>query len=260
MIPVMFSYSGWNAAAYVAEEIREPRRNLPRALALGTLVVVVIYVGVNAAYLLRVPGGSFGADPAGSFAAGSLVGPWAASLVTAVTIVIVLSSISAMILAGPRVYYAMARDGLFFSSAARVHPRYHTPYVATIAQAMWASLLVVTGTFEQLLMYTGFAVVLFSSIAVASLFIVRRRDGSSARAFSAWGYPAAPAVFCLASLLLIVNAVREAPAIVAAGIAIVMAGIPMYWWLTRPSRLTAVDLPQTPAGTLSAAPALNPRP
>jgi APA family basic amino acid/polyamine antiporter len=259
MIPVMFSYSGWNAAAYVAEEIRDPRRNLPRALALGTLVVVVIYVGVNAAYLLRAPGRSLDADPASGFASDALLGSWTGSLLTAVTIVIILSSISAMVLAGPRVYYAMARDGLFFSSAARVHPRYRTPYVATIAQAVWASLLVATGTFEQLLMYTGFAVVLFAGVAVASLFVIRRREGSSSRAFSAWGYPAAPALFCLTSLLIIANAIREAPTVVATGFAIVFAGVPVYWWLTRTARLRAPgDVTTAATPNLSGTPVLNP--
>jgi APA family basic amino acid/polyamine antiporter len=258
MIPVMFSYSGWNAAAYVAEEIRDPRRDVPRALALGTLIVIVIYVGVNAAYLLRAPGQSLASDPATGFA-GMLLGSWTGSLLTALTIVIILSSISAMILAGPRVYYAMARDGLFFASAARVHARYRTPHVATIAQAIWASLLVLTGTFEQLLMYTGFAVVLFSGIAVASLFVVRRRERSSARAFSAWGYPVAPAVFCVASLLLMLNAVREAPAIVATGTVIVSAGVPIYWWLTRKVRAEGLaGLAPTPAANLPGAAALNP--
>jgi APA family basic amino acid/polyamine antiporter len=233
MIPVMFSYSGWNAAAYVAEEIRDPGRNVPRALGLGTLAVVLLYIGLNTMYLLTVPLGSFGGVKVGEIATTRLLGAWSASALTVVTIVIILSSISAMVLAGPRVYFAMARDGLFFSSAARVHPRYRTPHLATIAQAGWSTVLVLSGTFEQLLMYTGFAIILFAGIAVSSLFVVRRRDGASPRTFAAWGYPAAPLLFCVASLLIVLNAIREQPMVSLTGMAIILSGVPLYAWLTR---------------------------
>jgi basic amino acid/polyamine antiporter, APA family len=232
MIPVMFSYSGWNAATYVVEEIRDPRRNVPRALALGTVTVVLIYVGVNAMYLRATPLASFGGVGLGEVAAARLVGAWAASAFTGVTIVIMLSSISAMVLAGPRVYYSMARDGLFFASASRVHPRYRTPYVATIVQALWSALLVLSGTFEQLLIYTGFAVMLFAGVAVSSLVVVRRREAQSGRVFSAWKY-SGPLAFCLASLLIVVNAVLEEPIVSLTGIAVMLSGAPLYWWLDR---------------------------
>jgi APA family basic amino acid/polyamine antiporter len=136
----------------------------------------------------------------------------------------------------------MARDGLFFTSAARVHPRFHTPHVATIAQAVWSSLLVLSGTFEQLLMYTGFAVVLFAAIAVSSLFVTRRRYADAPRLFSAWGYPAAPALFCAASLLIVVSAVREQPVIVLTGLGIILSGVPLYWWLAARQRAAAARL------------------
>src|SRR4029079_3737727 len=123
------------------------------------------------------------------------------------------SSISAMILAGPRVYYAMARDGLFFSSAARCPHRLLPPRVATIAQAVWSSVLVLSGTFDQLLMYTGFAVVLFAAIAVSSLFETRRRYAGAPRLFSRGGYRAAPALFCGASLLIVGSAIVEQPGV-----------------------------------------------
>ena len=241
MIPVMFSYSGWNAATYVAEEIREPGRNVPRALALGTATVVLLYVALNAVYLYALPIASFGGVRVGETATARLLGQSAASALSATTIVIILSSISAMVLAGPRVYYAMARDGLFFTAASRVHPQYRTPYIAIASQAVWSTLLVLSGTFEQLLMYTGFAVLLFAGIAVASLFVVRRTAVTTTNGFAAWGYPGAPILFCLASFAIVANAIREQPVVSLTGLAIIASGIPLYWWFAyRASREVGV--------------------
>lgn len=241
MIPVMFSYSGWNAAAYVAEEVRDPGRNVPRALAIGTLAVVVIYIGINLVYLYAVPATEFarlGADgqiTAGVAVAERLLGSGAASLLSVLTVIIVVGSISAMVLAGPRVYFAMARDGVFFRFAGRVHPRYHTPAAAILAQATWSSLLVLSGTFSQLLTYTGFAVVLFAGVAVMALFVLRWKRPDEARPFRAWGYPVAPAVFAIASLLIVGNALVESTAPSLAGLALMAAGIPLYFWSIKRS-------------------------
>jgi len=142
---------------------------------------------------------------------------------------VMLSSLSAMTLAGPRVYFAMARDGAFFPAVARVHPRYRTPGIAIASQAAWSALLVLSGTFEQLLTYTGFAVVLFSGLAVLSLFFVHRRAQDGPRP-SAWGYPWGPAIFCVASFSIIVNATVTAPGPTLAGLAIMVSGLPIYWW------------------------------
>jgi APA family basic amino acid/polyamine antiporter len=235
LVPVMFSYTGWNAAAYLAEEVREPERNLPRALAIGTVTIVVLYLALNALYLRVVPREALvGSIGAGELAAGRLFGSAAASVFAAVAIVIILGSMSAMTLAGPRVYFAMARDGAFFPSAARVHPRYHTPAVAILAQAAWSAVLVLSGTFEQLLTYTGFAVILFAALAVLSLFVVRRRGGAQ-QTFRAWGYPWLPALFCAVSFAVVVNAIVRTPGVTLAGLGVMAAGIPLYWWMRRRS-------------------------
>ena len=242
LIPVMFSYSGWNAATYLAEEIREPSRNLPRALGLGTLIVVFIYVGLNVVYLFALPVQRFDIH-VGQNATAQLLGAGAASSLTALSALIMFSSVSAMVVAGPRVYYAMARDGLFFSSAARVHPRFRTPRTAIFAQALWSCVLVLSGAFGPLLTYTGFAVVLFAGIAVGSLFVTRRKFAGERRAFSAWGYPVAPAVFCIASFMIVVSSLREQPLASFAGLAIIAAGIPLFYWVQSAgrSRLLAED-------------------
>jgi len=240
LIPVMFTYSGWNAAAYVAEEIRDPSRKVPRALALGTGIVVVLYLLLNALYLYALPVERLaGVIETGDRAAEALFGPSAAGGLTALVLLALAGGVSAMVLAGPRVYFAMARDGLFLPAAARVHPRYRTPAVAILAQALWSALLVLSGTFEQLLIYTGFAVVLFSGLAVAALFFLRRGEGAPARLpdgqapYRAWGYPVAPALFVLTSFAMVLNAIHENPGPSLAGLAVIGAGIPLYFWFRR---------------------------
>jgi APA family basic amino acid/polyamine antiporter len=233
LVPVMFSYSGWNAAAYVAEEVRDPARNVPRALALGTGAVTVIYLALNVLFLYATPVGELSVLRGGLIDATSdrLFSFGTAGWITAFTIVSIAASISAMTIAGPRVYFAMARDGLFLREAARVHPRFRTPALAIAAQALWSGVLVLSGTLSQLLAYTGFAVVLFSGVAVASLFVLRRRDGSSARPYSSWGYPVAPAAFVLASAVLVLNEIWSRPGPALAGLGVMAAGVPVYWWM-----------------------------
>ena len=235
LIPVMFSYSGWNAAAYVAEEMRDPGRNVPLALGLGTIVVVAIYLLLNALYVYALPVAEFVTIDVRvvDAAADRLFGPAIAGPFAAASVTMIAASISAMVMAGPRVYYAMARDGQFPAFAARVHPRYRTPSLAIAAQGVWASLLVLSGRFDQLVEYTGFAVVLFAGIAVASLFVLRRRFPDEPRPFRAWGYPVAPFIFAAASLLIVLNALWRSPATSGAGLLVVLAGLPVYVLMRR---------------------------
>jgi APA family basic amino acid/polyamine antiporter len=231
LVAVMFTYSGWNAAAYVAEEVRDPERNVPRALALGTGVVIALYLSLNLLYVYALPVERLaGVIQTGEAATVALFGPRAAVVITPLLLVSLAGSLSAMVIAGPRVYFAMARDGVFFAAAARVHPRYHTPARAIAAQALWSILLVLSGTFTQLLIYTGFAVVLFSGLAVLALFRLRARE-PGARA--GWGYPVLPALFVVASLAMVVNAIREKPGPSAAGLVLMAAGVPLYFWKAR---------------------------
>src|SRR5260221_5453244 len=177
LVPVMFCYSGWNAAVYVAEEVRDPSRNVPLALALGTVTVVILYVALNALYVFALPAGELAALQSGRLmdtVAERLFGFAAGTLIALFTIVSIAASISAMVLAGPRVYFAMARDGMFVRAAGRGPPPFYTPAAAIVAQGLWSSVLVLSGTLAQLVTYTGFAVVLFAGIAVSALFVLRR--------------------------------------------------------------------------------------
>lgn len=235
LLPVMFAYSGWNAAVYLAEEIRDPGRNVPLALGLGTGVVIVIYLLLNLLYVYALPVGAF-ATVGGNVAdavAERLFGAAIAVPIAAASVVMIAASISAMVFAGPRVYFAMAQDGQFFSPAATVHPRFRTPANAIVAQSLWASVLVLTGTFEQLVNYTAFAVVLFSGIAVGALFVLRWREPAAHRPFKTWGYPVTPLVFVVASAAMVANAIWRNPAPSAAGLALIAAGVPLYVYMRR---------------------------
>ena len=231
LVPIMFTYSGWNAAVYVAEEVRNPGRNVPLALGLGTVTVIVIYVALNGLYLHVLGAAQLAALPGRllDVVAERLFGVAAANAIAVFTIVSLSASISAMTLAGPRVYYAMAQDGLFLKSASRVHPRFHTPAFAIVAQSLWTAVLVLSGSLSQLVSYTGFAVILFSAIAVASLFVIRRRSPDAPRPFRAWGYPWAPAIFVLAGSFMVVNEMIRNGRTAIAGVAVIAAGVPVYF-------------------------------
>jgi APA family basic amino acid/polyamine antiporter len=235
LIPVMFTYAGWNAAGYIAEELRDPGRTVPRAFAIGTAAVIAIYLALNLLYIYVLPVESLGRVQGSvlDVIADRLLGARAGNIMGVVSVISLAASISAMTFAGPRVYYAMARDGLFFPAAAHVHPRYRTPAVSIVAQAVWSGLLVLSGSAETLTRYTGFAIVLFSGVAVAALFVLRRREPSAPRPFRATGYPVAPAVFMAASLAIVVNAVYRDPGPAGAGLLVIAAGVPLYLWLTR---------------------------
>jgi APA family basic amino acid/polyamine antiporter len=236
LVPVMFAYSGWNAAAYVAEEIRDPSRNVPLALGLGTLGVVVVYLALNLLFFYAMPIvelANLGDARLTDRVAERLFGFVAANVIGICTIISIAASISAMVWAGPRVYYAMARDRMFLSGACRVHPKFRTPVLAIVAQAIWSSVLVLSGTLSELVDYTGFAVVLFAGIAVLALFVLRHREPHAERPFKALGYPVAPAVFVAASLAIVVSEIYNKPQTSLKGLAVVLAGIPIYWFFRR---------------------------
>ena len=240
LIPVMFTYAGWNAAAYMAEEIKDPGRNVPLALFIGTAAVILIYLFLNILYLYVVPVGELAAIQGSvlDVIADRLLGASAGNIMGVVSIISLAASISAMVFAGPRVYFAMARDGLFFRRAASVHPRYRTPAASIVAQAVWATVLVMSGSARDLTTYTGFAVVLFSGIAALALFILRVREPNAPRPFRTVGYPIVPAIFVIVSFAIVASGLWEdlvtpmrtggdlGPS--AAGLVVIALGLPLY--------------------------------
>jgi APA family basic amino acid/polyamine antiporter len=234
-IPVMFTYSGWNAAAYMAEEIRDPGRNVPRSLLLGTVVVTVIYLLINVLYLYVIPIGEL-ATIQGSVldvVADRLLGVRAGDIMAVVAIVSLAAGINAWTFAGPRVYFAMARDNAFFKSAARVHPKYKTPAASIIAQAAFTILLIVIGSLDAIANYVGFAITLFAGAAVAAVFVLRARDPDAPRPFKAFGYPWTPAIFVLVSAAIVLNAYYTDPRVTGIGTLIILAGIPIYYFFRK---------------------------
>jgi APA family basic amino acid/polyamine antiporter len=235
LIPIMFAYSGWNAASYIAEEIRDPGRNAPRAFALGTGAVVALYLGLNMLYLYVFPVERL-ATIEGSVldvVADGLIGPAAGDVMAAVAVVSLSASVSAMTFAGPRVYFAMARDGLFFRSAAVVHPRYRTPARSIVAQALWTSLLVLSAQGDTLVNYTGFAITLFLGIGVAAVFVLRAREPHAERPYRAWGYPVFPALYVVASAAILLNALVSGPTGAVASAIVMALGLPLYLWFRK---------------------------
>jgi basic amino acid/polyamine antiporter, APA family len=165
--------------------------------------------------------------------ADKLLGARAGNVMGIVSLVSLAASISAMTIAGPRVYYAMARDGVFLPPASRVHPQYRTPAVSIVAQALWSAILVLSGGADALYRYTGFAISLFSGVAVTALFVLRAREPDAPRPFKALGYPVVPGVFAIAMFLIVANAIYGDPKVAGAGIGIILAGLPVYLLFAR---------------------------
>jgi APA family basic amino acid/polyamine antiporter len=235
-IPVMFTYSGWNAASYMAEEIRDPGRNVPKALLMGTVGVIAIYLLINVLYLYVIPIGelaTLGGKSVLDVVGDRLLGERAGNILAIVAIVSLAAGINAWTFAGPRVYFAMARDNAFFKSAGRVHPTYKTPAASIVAQAVLAIVLILTGSLDSIANYVGFAITLFAGTAVAAVFVLRRREPNAPRPFKALGYPWTPAIFVIVSAAIVVNAVYSDPRVTGMGILIILAGIPLYFFFTR---------------------------
>jgi len=234
LVFVMFSYSGWNAAAYLAGEIRNPGRNLPLALILGTLVVTALYLGLNAFYVYALPIPEMaGVQAIAEKTSVTAMGEVAAHMVASVVMLAILGSISAMVLAGPRVYFAMSRDGVFPRMFAAVDPRFGTPARAIALQSAWTTVLILVASLypnalENLIAYTGFALVLFSALAVAAVFVLRVRRPDLPRPYRVPGYPVVPALFVAAALWIAVFSVPDRPSQALLGLLTIAAGVPFY--------------------------------
>ncbi len=225
LIPVMFTYSGWNAAAYVSEEIHASRRSMRPVLLGGTSIVIVLYTLLNALYLYAIPVDQIRSSTNVADQASRVLFGTGWHLVTPALIVALLGAVSAMTIAGPRVYFAMARDGAFIPALARTSERFGTPAFAIALQALWSIALVLLGGFDQILMYTGFAIVLSSGAAVAGLFVVQERHKRTLRHTPRM---IVPGIFVVASAALVLDTVLEAPKIALIGLLLIAGGLPVY--------------------------------
>ncbi|HET7295586.1 MAG TPA: amino acid permease [Gemmatimonadales bacterium] len=237
LLGVLWAYEGWQNVTNSAGEAADPQRTFARGIGLGAAALVAIYLIANAGYVavLGAPGVA-ATDRVAADAVRVLFGPAAAKLVTLVILVSIFSAANGLALTGPRMYFAMARDGLFFRSLSHVHPRFGTPALAVAASAVWATLLAVSGTFEQLFTYVVFASWMFAALAAASVFVLRRRRPDAPRPFRVPGYPVTPGLFIAAAVAIVGNTIVGRPAQALIGLGIVATGVPAYlvWrWLAR---------------------------
>ncbi len=238
MIAVFWAYEGWYFLTFAAGEVRRPHQTVPRALALGTLALTAIYVAVNLSYFSALPLEDLrGVSRIGERAATALVGPWGATFISATVVVSTLGANTAALLAGSRLLFAMAEDGVFFRHAAAVHPRFRTPNVAIVALTVWASVLALSGTYQQLFTYVAFGSLLFAAGGGLAVFRLRRTMPDHPRPYRTWGYPIVPAVFVLGCLAFVVNTMMERPAESLAGLGLIALGLPAYvYWRTPATR------------------------
>lgn len=197
LVFVFFAYSGWNAATYVAEELRQPARTLPLAMGIGTALVTALYLVLNFVFVYALPLEDLkGQEAVGAIAASRLFGPEIAGIFSGLMALSLMSTVNAMITVGPRVYYAMAGNGAFPAIAAKVHPRFHTPVAAIVAQAVCTMIMTLT-PFRELIQYIGFTLYFFAAMSVASLFIFRQRPGWQKLRVVSFAYPLFPLLFIL---------------------------------------------------------------
>jgi APA family basic amino acid/polyamine antiporter len=240
LVAVFWTYDGWYSVNCTAEEIRNPGRTIPRGLTLGVLAVTAIYVLVNLVYLLALPLGELsGVVRVGELAASALFGAGGAALFSALVMVSVFGCLNANILFGPRVFFAMARDGYFFKAMGRLGARSRVPVAALWGQAAWSALLCLSGTYESLYEYMVFALLLFFAATGLAVLVLRRRAPAAARPYRAWGYPVVPLVFVVMCLAVFLSIVVSQPLKSLAGLGLLLAAVPVYTvWKGRGAKNT----------------------
>jgi basic amino acid/polyamine antiporter, APA family len=253
----LFSADAWNNVTFTAGEVKNPKRNLPLSLAIGTGVVIALYIGCNIIYLNVLPlvGDLHGTtilqrgiqyateDRVATAALSQMFGALGGYLMAAAIIVSSFGCNNGLILAGARVYYAMAKDGLFFRRTGNLHPTYKTPAVSLMVQMVWICILCISGSYGQLLDYVVFAVLVFYILTIAGLFILRYKRPNAERPYRAFGYPVLPAIYILMALFIDIVLLRYKPQFTWPGLIIVLLGIPVYyaWHLRRTAAESPVD-------------------
>jgi APA family basic amino acid/polyamine antiporter len=240
MLGALWAYDGWQNVAPLAGEVRDPQRNLPRAFVGGTLIVAALYLFVNVAYYYTLTPLQIAGVPASSSVATEVLkrfmGPMAVSLMAVALMVSSFGALHASVLANSRIPFAMARDGLFFKSLVRLSPRTNVPIRAILAQAAWASVLAVSGSYDTLTDSVIFSSWLFYGLMTAALFVFRRTMPDAPRPYRAFGYPVVPMIFLLVTAALLINTFVAAPREALRGVAVLAAGLPFYWyWSRRPA-------------------------
>jgi APA family basic amino acid/polyamine antiporter len=231
MIAVLWAYESWYFITFAAGEVKSPQRTLPLALIFGIFTLIAIYVTVNVAYLYSLGIDEMeGVTRIAERAATALVGNWGATFVALTVVISTFGCNGPAILAGSRLLFAMANDRLFFAVAGAVHPVYRTPHVAIAALTGWASVLALSGTYEQLFTYVMFASILFNVAGGVAVFRLRVTQAGRTRPYRAWGYPIVPGLFVVGSVAFVLNTLIERPVESVAGLGLLALGLPVYWY------------------------------
>lgn len=245
MIGVLWAYEGWQYVTFSAGETRDAQRTFPRAITIATAALVGLYLLVNFGYLAALgPDGAAQSQRIAADAASAVLGPAAGKIVGALILVSIFSAANGLILTAPRLYFAMARDGVFFERLAIVSPRFGTPAFAIIATTVWAAVLAASGTFEQLLTFVVFTGWIFYALGAMSVFVYRKRQPDAHRPFRVPGYPVTPLLFVLSAAGLVLNTIITQPLRAAAGLGVVLLGTPAYFvWRARSQRKASLGIP-----------------
>jgi APA family basic amino acid/polyamine antiporter len=240
MLGALWAYNGWNEVTYVAGEVKDPERNLPLAIIGGIGIIATLYVFANVAYFYVLAPAAVASVPASSSVATEVVtrflGPGAGGVMAAALAMSVFGSLQVVSLVSARIPYAMAEDGVFFSSLARLSPRTRVPIRALLAQAAWAIVLVFSGSYDTITDYAIFAVLIFVALATASVFVFRRRMPDAERAYRTWGYPVVPILFLMVATWIVINTLLTTPDRALAGVGLMLLGLPFYWYWSRAAR------------------------
>lgn len=237
LVATLWAYKGWESSTFSAGEIRNPGKNLPAGLLVGTLIIIGIYLLTNLAYLYAFPASEIAkSSRIASDAMNFAIGPVGASIIAFIILFSITGATNQNFLCSPRVYFAMARDRLFFKNIARIHARFLTPHVSIFALAGWSALLSVSGTFEQLFTYVIFGQWIFFGLTVAAVMILRRKRPDLCRPYRTWGYPVTPVIFILSALFVSVNTLINQFWNSFAGLAIIFLGLPAYFYWRRKAR------------------------
>jgi basic amino acid/polyamine antiporter, APA family len=231
MSKALFAYDAWNTVTFTAEEIKDPRRNLPRALVAGTVITTLAYLATCMAYLYLLPIDRIAAvkeNRVAAEAAQVLLGGVGVTLVSIAILVSTFGCLNGLVLGGARVFFAMARDGLFFRTAARIDPRSRTPRGALVLQGIWSSVLALSGSYDRLLTYVTFASLAFNATTVVGLLVLRRKRAEAVRPYRTWGYPVTPAVYLAGAAFFLVYIFVGDPLDALAGLGLVALGMPAY--------------------------------
>jgi basic amino acid/polyamine antiporter, APA family len=238
MISTLFAYDAWHFVGFVAGEMRDPQRTVPRSIFIGVAIVIVVYVAANVAYIFVLGQSNIArSERVAADTMSTMIGPAGASFITLAILCSTFGAISANVLAGPRVFFAMARDGTFFRRLADVHPRYETPANAIWALAGWAAVLTLTGGYEHLITMSMFANWIFFAMVVLSVVVLRKKHPDWPRPYRATGYPFTVLVFVLVSSAFVVNTLMESARSSLMGLGLLLLGVPVYLWSTRGRRV-----------------------